>query len=345
MRNSLVFFKRNNSKSYTNMGYDCCEHLGTGFRDNNSATNMFVGIPLKEMDEFFLINEMKNLISYLGFVTQVFNIDYSLAVPEDVELVNMDGTGYEKKDVVFIMIHTEKNKTNKHFVAAYNVFRYLWYKMYTPMAIIATNLYNMGLITDPMDILAIASSYQQKGDRALLPSQTDNLEGLLFFRPKEDVLRELHNNTLFNSIFYKYPIYFDPTVQIRGQFFEECNTVIKAKELFGKLMGIQDIEDIPSSILRNFKLIYSDYLEMKDVYLNIKTTLDNGKYALNSRILLSRKMKALSINVMTSVGGNKTISFEMPWEKKSPVEEAIDKIMTEKPSKRKTIHEGIELPF
>lgn len=321
MRNSLIFFRSSLKTKFTNQGYDCCESLGDGFKTRNVGTEMHVVVPIIEIDEFFMINNKENLKLYLEFITNVFDINYSLSSDEEIDNINLHNCGFEDPSkLVFIKIDTEKNKSNKYFNAAYNTMRYIWYQMYTNMAITATNLYKLKIMEDNMDILAIAFSYQNKGDRAVLPSETISLPGLLFFRTKEQVIKELQTGQLFNTVFYKYPIYFDPIVKVRGSFFEDAEAVIKAKELFSKLADVMDINDIPSLMIRNIRLVYDDYLLMKETYLNLKKHLDSNNYNMSRQqpLLLAKGMNTISFSAVNQMGNGVKVNFNInPKQKES----------------------------
>lgn len=307
MRTSIIFFK--NGKNYTFQNYDCCQSLGDDFMRKHD-NKMFVGLPKKEMDEFFMTGS--NLASYLAFITEVLDIQYSLASDEDVSLINMAGCSLSKEELIFVKIETKNAFCNKYFLVPYNLLRYLWYQQYTGMAIIATNLYNLKITDNVMDILAIAISYQIGTDRALLPIETSGLKGLLFSREKSILQRELKANTAFNSIIYRYPVFFDPEVKVRGSFFSEVEMTIKAKEMIAKLVGVSDVNDIPSSMRSNLKLVYEDYVYMKDSYNRIVDYLTANKYALYTKepTLLSRGMKKLSLTVALPTGGTNKISID-----------------------------------
>jgi len=270
---------------------------------------MFVGIPVVEMDDFFKMGE--NLPSFLELLSKAFDIKYSLATNEEIEEIEIGKCIYikAKTDAIFIRIHTDERLTNKYFNVAYNIMRYLWYKHYTPMAIIATNLWRLGIITDPMDVLAIAHSYQNGNNRAVLPESTIQKPGLLFFRPKADVVIELKTNQLFNSIFYKYPIFFDPQVNVSGSFFEEEKVVIKAKEVINRMIGVMDVTDIPRQVKKNIDLIYADYVKMRQSYLSIIGVMDSNNYFLSkeSPILLSIDMAPRNVSVITPTGNGKNL--------------------------------------
>jgi hypothetical protein len=207
--------------------------------------------------------------------------------------------------------------------------------MYTPMAIIATNLYNLKIIKDNIDILAIMQSYQAKGDRALLQGETIGFNGLLFFRPFEDVANELQANRQFNAVFLKYPIYFDPEVKAKGSFFEDSEATLKAKDLFGKLVGVVDVNDIPKSMKNNISLIYEDYLLMKEEYLRIKKELDAKNYSINfnNAVLLSKELTVVKIYTVDAMGNGHNVQINI-----MPRKEGLS-------TTEYTKYEGVNLPF
>lgn len=338
MRNSLIFFKKHgNSKTFVYNNFDCCQSLGAAFKDKNYSCIpiMFVGIPISEMDEFFIVDDKRNLISYLELITRLFDIVYTLATEDETKDFDTSSTQYEKEQLIFIKVTTDVERTNKYFLVPYNMLRYLWYQHYTNMAIIATNLYNLNLFEDLIDIIAIAFSYQRNNERAVLPTETFTNKGLLFFRPKIDIQRELSKEgTNFNGVFYKYPIYFNPIVTIKGSFFTEVEMIVEAKELFKRLIGVVDIRDIPISTINNIKLIYDDYLLMKESYDYIKTFLDKDKLVISSGnpVFLSKEMKEVKIKTIDPNGTNRTLSIML---KASLIEDAVEDIKTEKPIAKK----------
>jgi len=191
--------------------------------------------------------------------------------------------------------------------------RYLWYQQYTNMAIIATNLYLLNLLDDALDILAIAFSFQTTNGRAVLPHPTMDIVGLLYFRPFDDILKELEINTLFNTVFYKYPVYFNPEVIVKGSFFEDVEMVIKAKEIISRLVGVMDIQEMPGSMTNNLRLICKDYTEMKSTYLNIidQLTKMGASMDKNVPLLLSVGKKELQTNILMPTGASKSIKINV----------------------------------
>jgi len=329
MRNSIIFFNNNKNNGFNFVHYDCCESIGSHFAaSSNYSNSMYIGIPIQEIDEFFLINDRRNLINYLHLITIAFDIKYSIATEEDIKDIDVSKSGFEANQLVIIKgdVGTtkvvDKNKgeyfvkntfSNKYFNVTYNAVRYLWYHNYTNMAIIATNIYNTGIIEDPIDIFAIALSYQQGNDRAILPSETIYLDGLLFFRPKAETIADLQRNTPFNTVFFKYPIYFNPIVKIKGSFFEDSESVIEAKDLFGKLVGIEDVNDIPKFMRNNIKLAYDDYLLMKHSYFQIKNHLDSSNLSISKTnpLLLSRDMSTVNIIGVNAMGNSVRLAINI----------------------------------
>lgn len=332
MNNSLIFFK--NGTSYSYKSYDCCESLGMNFM-SSSYPIMYIGIPIAEMDEFFMIEN--NLKSYLSLISESFAVNYEIATKDEISHINDGGSGFDKEKLIFIKVTVSKKHTNKYFNVTYNAIRYLWYKHYTNMAIIATNLYNLNLFKDPMDILAIAFSYQDSNNRAVLPVQTTGISGLLFFRPKADILKELNEGTNFNNVFYKYPIYFNPIVKVKGSFFEESETIIKAKEMIYKLSGVTDVSDIPSFTRKSLDVIKDDYLLMKGAYKTILYELSKHNYALSSgsAVLLSREMNDVKFYAVKPDGTDKLISISFKLGSEISIEEE-QKVVKK---------QSVELPF
>jgi hypothetical protein len=323
MRNSYIFYKSGSKFQF--QLFDCCEHLGD-FLKEHKGKELIVGIPKGDINEFF--NKIDNLLVYFDLLSVLFDMKYELASSEDIESCVMNSCPETNKDnLLFIKITIDKPFTNKYFVASYTCFRYLWYQQYTHIAILATNLYKLKLFEDPMDILAIASSYQPSYDRTLLPAVTIELPGLLYFRKKEDVWEELQHNTLFNNIFYKYPVYFDPIVKIKGSFFSESESVLKAKEIFNKLSSSIEIEDVPPYMLNNLKAIEEDYTLMKKSYLLIISELSKNKYLIRSDnpVLLSKESNLVSIRVTDPTGQYKTVKIQL-YEHSSIKEKEEEKV-------------------
>jgi hypothetical protein len=272
---------------------------------------MFVAIPFVEIDEFFLNRE--NLDAYLDLITRAYGITYTVATSEEIDGINFATCPSVREDVMVLKINSPKKITNKHFNVAYNTMRYLWYHQYTNMAIIATNLYRLDLLSDALDVLAIAFSFQATNGRAVLPSPTIDIAGLLYFRPFEDILRELELNTLFNSVFYKYPVYFNPEVKVKGSFFEDAEMTIKAKEIINRLVGVMSIQDMPGSMTNNLRLICKDYMTMKDTYLNIIGQLSKmgASVSKDTPVLLSVGKTDFDIYILTPTGSSKKINIKV----------------------------------
>lgn len=315
MRNSLIFMKSSATvKKYAYVAYDCCEGLGSQLRSRHGDI-MYVAVPIKELDPFFLENNFANLRAYLQLITESFDITYSIATPEELVPVDIKGCSYcDGLEIVVIKIDVGKHSpSNKYFNVAYNAMRYIWYNQYTNMAIIATNLYSMHVIDDPMDILAIAFSYQKHTDRAILPATTDSLEGILFFRSKQEVIPELQKDVPFNTVFFKYAVYFNPVVHIRGSFFDDATSTIDAKSVFGRLEGLMDINDMPKIMIHNIKLIYKDYLSMKPYYIEIKNFLDKERLivARDRAVLLQKGVESVEFTAADPMGNSKKVKIQL----------------------------------
>ena len=301
MTNSIIFYTRKSSGIINGfIHYDCCEHLGSNINDYE-AREVYIAIPKKELHDFFKRESM--IAEYCRFITDAFDIEFRLATPEEILTINWNGSKATANTCVVVK-HTRRNNiTNKHFNSAYNVLRYLWYDHYTNMAIIATNLYLLEVAT-PIDVLAIAHSFQNQGTRALLPTNTDKTGGILFFKDKKDLIKGLQNNTPFNSVFYKYPIYFNPVVEVSGSFFSDCKNTIAAKETFARLGDIDSIEDLPGFIRNNVKVIIDDYSLMKIAYERVSKQIDSMGLQLgfSTPLLLSRNMDQVPATFINPTG-------------------------------------------
>jgi hypothetical protein len=180
----------------------------------------------------------------------------------------------------------------------------MWYHEHAQMAIIMTNLHATGVF-DPIDTLAIGQSFQTKTGRALLPSATSLIDGLLFFRPMNSGAEtELNNGAQFNSVFYKFPMYFNPTLEIRGSFFSEAVVTLRAKDVIGKLIGMEEMQEAPSILMKNLQIIKEDYLAVKELYMVLAKELEANRQQMNfnSPLLLSRNMKDVKVPLYSSMG-------------------------------------------
>ena len=325
MTNSLIYFKKKGQSKITFTNFDCCENLGLGILENGRR-EMYVGLPIKMMDPFFL-DDKENLETYLRFVTECLDIEFRLATNEEVESVDNAGAPEKKEDLIFVKgIMPEKVKiTNKHFNSAYNLVRYQWYQRYTPIAIIATNLYRLGYLS-PIDTLAIASSFQKDNVRCLLPTKTNELNGILFFREKEAIIKNLQNNMMFNKVFYMYPIYFNPKIVIRGSFFVDAEREIAAKEEIYKLVGVDDISDLPGSARAAFKIITDEYLVMKQVYTNLTAEMEKNGYAMDfgDPLLLSKSISNKKLIVHNAMGSQTYLFINVDREKCSATQSKLE---------------------
>jgi hypothetical protein len=290
MTNSILFYSRPNSGIINGfMHYDCCEHLGSNLNDYG-VKEAYIAIPIKELHPFFK-NNPQMLIEYTRFITEAFDVEFRMATPEEIATIQWSGSKFTAANTVVIK-HTRKtNIPNKYFNSAYNVLRYLWYQHYTIIAIVATNLYLLE-VASAMDVLAIASSFQSQNSRALLPARTDTTDGILFFRPKEDILKGLKCGTLFNTVFYKYPIYFNPTVEVSGSFFSEAKNIVAAKETFARLADLDNIADLPGFVRNNIRIIMEDYVAMKEAYSRVAKQIDSMgvQMSFSVPLLLKRNM-------------------------------------------------------
>lgn len=312
MNNSIIFFRNGSRNEYVYAHWDCCESLGRSFQEKTGRI-MYVGIPKSEITEFFMIES--NLRSYLELITKTFDVNYSIASEEELPTIKIANSPVAQySDAVFIRIGARTNMSNKYFNVAYNCMRYIWYHQYTNVAIIATNLYNLNFITDTMDIFGIAASYHTTNGRSILPVPTLDIDGLLFFRPKGDVIPELQSNQPFNNVFYKYPIYFNPTIRRQGSFFSDSFTEIKAKQCIGSLDAITNVEDIPGLIMKDLKQIYVEYSMMKEQYMYIIGELNAKRYSMREPLLLSKEHESYSINVNDPVGYGNKLKFNFKKE-------------------------------
>lgn len=313
MTNSIIFYRKKGDIKPSFQNYDCCENLGANMNDNQ-AREMYIGLPKDHLDPFFF--NMENLSSYLKFITECLDIEFLLATEEEVDNFGAWGSCSRKRDQLImvkgIIVPTPaegstpiQRPTNKYFNSAYNLVRYLWYQRYTPIAIVATNLYRLNILS-PIDVLAIASSFQRDNVRCLLPTKTNELNGILFFMSKEAIIRNLMSNTMFNRVFYMYPVYFNPKIVVKGSFFADAEREIAAKEEIFKLASIDSIDDLPGFARSSFRIISEEYLAMKAIYVSLTDQL--GKQGLsmdfNDPLLISRDMKERRLALHNAIGTN-----------------------------------------
>jgi hypothetical protein len=288
MDNSLIYFLQSKDGKYIIQNYNCCEYLGDGANKSVGKGIFYVGIPIIEISEFF--RHSTNLRAYCELISIIFDVNYLPMPTEDaLVVVQNENVDIEK---IFILVDTKRH-SNKRFNASYNIFRYIWYHKWENIGIIATNLFKLGIFDDPLDVLAIACSYQADAGRSLLPADTLDLNGLLYFRDSKKTMDELDKNNPFNTVFYRYPIFFDPEVSIKGSFFDNYETIIPSKRYIQSLHGILDIEEIPASAISTLKKIKDDYLLTKETYLKIYTDVEknNKEFCMtkDSPLLLNKK--------------------------------------------------------
>lgn len=318
MTNSLIYLSSGKGKKFVYKSYDCCEYLGDGCNQSLQPGIMYIAIPKRELHDFFLIDA--NIVAYCTFLSDLFDVIYRpVSTEEAVDQVELKDNNHN--DFVFIHTNTHKH-SNKHFNASYNLLRYLWYydHKYDNVAIIATNLYRLGIFKDEIDVLAIACSYQVDAGRSLLPQDTYNLPGLLYFRDRKVIKVELKKNNTFNNVFFKYPIYFNPEIYVKSTFFEDVETKIESKRYILGLQGVLDaVKDVPSSVINNLMSIASDYLKTKEKYNQIYETvmdIDPGfTMARQTPIYLSTKLieqKDIILQGCDAVGNSKTIKITNP---------------------------------
>ena len=305
-----IYFHEETEHKYVD--YGCCEYLGDDVNKSSGKGKFFIGLPIEDLSEFFKSKD--NLSAYCEFLSLAFDVEYRLATPKEIETIENNNINEEK---IFIFANTKKS-SNKRFVASYTLFRYVRYHVWENVAITTTNLYKLNIFEDLFDILAIANSYQVDAGRTLLPVDTMDLPGLLYFRSKNEVLKEVDAGKLFNDVFYKYPIYFDPQVTIRGSFFDTFETVVPSKSYIRSLQGIMSTEEVPAKAINTFMNIKNDYLVTKQVYLEIFKKInekspgflmDKNKPLLLSLINIeSKKFAAYGIDV---TGNHKTLNIEI----------------------------------
>ena len=325
MTESIIFFYNSRIKNYMHSHFDCCESLGSTYEgivgQPAKDRHLYVILPKKEIHPFFLVES--NLSSYLSLISDMFFINYSIA-NEDVKYIDTNQYNeiikkYGESIIIKIASLEGTRYSNKQFNAAYNYFRYTWYQHYSNVAIIATNLYNLKILENVEDIFGIASSYQAGNNRAALPRETASLIGLLYFREKNQIFNELLNSSTFNGVFYKYPVFFDPIVVIKGSFFEEASNTLEGKEVIKKLSTIDDISSIPPYFMKSLSLILKDYVQMKEVYNDITKKLDEGRYAMRGEILLSTSNKKITIDAVNYMGSSTKVKYIVPDKSIAPV--------------------------
>lgn len=305
MRGSIIYYKTKSGKAIQLQSWDCCEGLGNSLADNR-VDNLYIAIPFASTDPFFINPE--NLQKYLDLIYHALGIRYMLAEEEEIKSFMPESympSSPDKNHMVVKGIRDlSKVYSNKYWNCTHTLLRYTWYQSYHHMAIIATNLYKTGMF-EPMDCIAIASSYQPSNDRTLLPTKTDDLKSILFFRKAEKVIPELQKNTLFNTVFYKFPVYFSPEIEVAGSFFSDSKTIIMARDEIRKLSALDGIDDIPPYVMTMLKNIAKKYYEMYSIYEKITESFqkDNLQMSFQDGINLGKDFNNKRFTLNTPTGG------------------------------------------
>lgn len=295
MSDSYIYLFKKSDNKFHFVRYGCCEHLGSHCAKNSDGKRgeMYIHIPMKYINQVFEKNAIEMVSAYLELLSKCFDVEYRIATEEEVEK-NILITSEDADGGLYIYANMNK-ASNKRFVASYTMLRYLWFEngLFSNVASIAANLYKYNIFSDPMSVIAIASSYQVNGGRALLPYATYERGGLIYFRSKDLVLPELQKDQLFNNVFYKYPIYFNPEITIESDFFEGVKKTIDAKNYIVNFSTYSS-DEISSTIMKNINSIRDDYELTRDVYIKIVDQIEKSPYpgftmSKDNPILLSKK--------------------------------------------------------
>jgi hypothetical protein len=335
----MIYYKTKAAKEIQLQSWDCCEGLGNSLTDNR-VDRLFIAIPFANTDPFF--TNPDNLQKYLDLIYDALGIRYMIAEEEEIKPILSDNfmpSSPGKNHMVVKGIRDlMATYSNKYWNCTHTLLRYTWYQAYTPMAIIATNLYKTGLF-EPMDCLAIASSFQPSNDRTLLPTRTQDLNAILFFRKSEFVIPELQKGNMFNSVFYKYPVYFSPEIEIVGSFFSDVKMIVQARNEIYKLATLDTLDDIPIYVMNMLKSIAKKYYEMYNVYEQITAALQqqNLHMSFQDGIRLGMDFENKK-HTMTSPMGTSTARYITV--------KGSEVIVSEKPIvEQKQPKQEVELPF
>lgn len=277
---------------------DCCEALGNNIIGKSMMGDSYKYITViykNEIDPFF--HNEDNLNIYMKILANLFNFTNRIVRKEEGIIYQEDDTFDE---IFYIETSIPRSQaTNKWIVAYHTCLRYLWYNLYQNIPILAVNIYKIGATDDPVDILAIASSYQGNTNRALVAAVGDS-DTFLYFPRKEKIHSELKRNKNFNTIFGGSKILYQPKVYVNAGFFENSNPeALNAKDLLSPLSDTTDIEYIPETIIRGVKesvYLYSRARQIVDV---VDKELASHQSTLVSNLILdSESLKKNTINVM-----------------------------------------------
>ena len=283
----------------------CCESVGADYMTHNNS--FYEAIYLPEIGMNFRDTEV--LDKYIEMVSMFTDVDIKRERPKNE--IKMNGYSYNINDIIFYKIGPWSS--NKHFIMAHTLIRYLWYEHYHNIVDISLNFRYAYPDMDVEDIFAIAHSFQSNNDRGLLGKEIAGSNRLVLFRDNKSSIEMIKKgNSNINTV-YDGNIYISMSHTLKGDFFEnkgkpalsvDAKRFISYFEAFDKTMKIEY-----NGI---FNKVIGTYSKFKRVYMDVIKYADSCKLKINNLSFSASDgdMKSYVIQLVDAVGGVKTLKGE-----------------------------------
>lgn len=237
---------------------DCCERMP----DSLNKPFLYEVICLKEIENPYLRNP-EIIAKYMRAISEFMNIELKTEDLDD-DLTESGLTEYIDKTKYILYRFPLKGLSGKRIVAIHNLIRYLWYTHHNPIVFAVLFLYeNLKINMKIEDIFGMAHSFQRSTNRGLVGVNNYDKRGFVYFPENSESLKELQKGQYFNVIYGDRGIEMIINFGIKGNFFEESTEEIyfNSKPSFISIAENNNIEDN-----NTFKKICNIYIKNKEIY-------------------------------------------------------------------------------
>lgn len=287
---------------------DCCERMP----DSLNKPFLYEVICFKEIENPYLRNP-EIIAKYMRAISEFMNVELKTEDLDD-DLTKSGLTEYIDKTKYILYRFPFKGLTGKRIVAIHNLIRYLWYTHHNPIVFTVLFLYENPKINMKIeDIFGMAHSFQRSTNRGLVGVNNYDKRGFVYFPENSESLKALQTNEYFNVIYGDRGIEMIINFGIKGNFFEESTEEIyfNSKPSFISIAENNNIEDS-----NTFKKICNIYIKNREIYdklvpiqeLCVRTTKSRVSFVIETNINNdSVKIDCLIRNMVNGGSNNFTV--------------------------------------
>lgn len=287
---------------------DCCERMP----DSLNKPFLYEVICFKEIENPYLHNP-EIIAKYMRSISEFMNVELKTEDLDD-DLTKSGLTEYIDKTKYILYRFPLEGLTSKRIVAIHNLIRYLWYTHHNPIVFTVLFLYENPKINMKIeDIFGMAHSFQRSTNRGLVGVNNYDKRGFVYFPENSESLKALQTNEYFNVIYGDRGIEMIINFGIKGNFFEESTEEIyfNSKPSFISIAENNNIEDS-----NTFKKICNIYIKNREIYdklvpiqeLCVRTTKSRVSFVIETNINNdSVKIDCLIRNMVNGGSNNFTV--------------------------------------